>query len=113
MPAPVPCLPHGSCPKALRDGRRANMFKLDSLREITGIQLEIYRGKWWACPFKIWVSEDGKRWMEIHEEMQERNRYRIDLRRKAKVKAKYIRIGRMEGYRNESLVIHKILIYGK
>jgi len=88
-------------------------FKLDSLREITGIQLEIYRGKWWACPFKIWVSEDGKRWMEIHEEMQERNRYRIDLRRKAKVKAKYIRIGRMEGYRNESLVIHKILVYGK
>ena len=51
--------------------------------------------------------------VEIHEEMQERNRYRIDLRRKAKVKAKYIRIGRMEGYRNESLVIHKILIYGK
>ena len=87
-------------------------FKLDSVRKITGMQIDVYRGTWYACPFAVWTSTDGKQWYEVHKELQERSRYRIDLNRK-NVKAKFIRIGRKPGFRNEHFSLHKILIYGK
>jgi hypothetical protein len=44
--------------------------------------------------------------------MVERHRYMIDLRGK-NVTAKYIRIGRVEGFRKYWFFLDKILVYGK
>ena len=87
-------------------------FKLDSRRKITGMQVEIFRDSDRACPLKVWTSEDGKNFREVYVDMVERRRYMIDLRGK-NVTAKYIRIGRVEGFRRHWFFLDKILVYGK
>jgi hypothetical protein len=87
-------------------------FKLDSRRKITGMQVEIFRDSDRACPLKVWTSEDSKNFREVYVDMVERRRYMIDLRGK-NVTAKYIRIGRVEGFRRHWFFLDKILVYGK
>ena len=86
--------------------------EFDSVKEIYGVQVDIYCGKHAAHHLRIWSSEDGKKWREIAKEDQLLGRYRFDLKSK-KVKAKYLRVGREPGFREDHFWLHKVLIYGK
>lgn len=68
-----------------------------------------------AVPLVIWISDDGKRWVEVARETQVLSRYRIDLTRK-NVTGKCLRIGRAgegPGARKECFHLNRIIIYGK
>lgn len=87
-------------------------IELDQKRIIAGIQVDVMRWIHFARHLRIWMSDDGKKWVEIAKEDRELHRYRFDLTRK-NVKTKYLRVGREPGFINEWFALNKVLIYGK
>ena len=87
-------------------------IEFDGSEVLAGISAEIYYGIEKAHHLRVWTSEDGKRWHEFGSENRLLWRYRFDFSNKS-VKAKYIRIGRERGFRDNYFWLHKILIYGK
>ena len=87
-------------------------IELDQKRVIAGIQVDVIRSVHFARHLRIWMSDDGKKWIEIAKEDRELHRYRFDLTRK-NVKTKYLRVGREPGFINEWFTLNKVLIYGK
>ena len=61
---------------------------------------------------RVWISEDEKQWREIASENDIIHRCRFDFHKK-NLKAKYIRIGREPGVRNDFFSLDKVIIYGK
>ncbi len=87
-------------------------LSLESEMTITGIQVDVFRDHRLAEHLRIWASKDGKSWHEVARDNAIRCRYKFDLRGK-NVKAKYIRVGREEDFRNLCFAVNKILVYGK
>ena len=87
-------------------------IELDSIRSISGIQIELFRFTEHTRHLRVWVSDGSKEMRLVAKEDRLLRRYRFDLRGK-NVKAKYIRIGREPGFVNDNLSLNKVLIYGK
>ena len=83
-----------------------------SAMALTGIVIDMFENIGRAEHLRIWISEDEKRWKEIASEDDIVHRYRFDFQRKD-IKAKYIRIGRESGVRDDWFSLDKIIIYGK
>ena len=63
------------------------------------------------APIEVQLSEDGKEWQTVFTDKKVRNEYRVDLGNK-KTRAKFIRVRRMPGAKNEVFHLNKILVYG-
>ncbi len=61
-------------------------------------------------PLRIWVSETGTDWQEVYASDKAQDVWQCDL--STPVKAKYIKVGRAPGAKNDVFHLHKILIYG-
>ena len=89
-------------------------IELDSVRTITGLQIDMFEGCDWGRMrhLRVWISDGGREMSLVAQEDRERQRFRFDLRGK-NIKAKYIRIGREPGFMNHWFFLNKVLIYGK
>ena len=63
------------------------------------------------APIEVLLSEDGKEWKSVFIDKKVRDEYRVDLGAK-KARAKFIRVRRMTGVKNEFFHLNKILVYG-
>lgn len=57
------------------------------------------------------VGEDGETWRSVFTDSRNRDVYRVDLSA-APVKAKYVRVRRTPGAKDEFFHLNKILVYG-
>ena len=87
-------------------------IELDSLRTITGLQIESLRHWHLARHLRVWVSDGGKEMPLVAKEDRMLQRFRFDLQGK-NIKAKYIRVGREPGFMKDWFSLNKVLIYGK
>ena len=62
-------------------------------------------------PMKVWLSSDGVNFTEVHS--VEKVQGEIKFKLPAPVKAKYIKVGRAPGLRNDFFHLHKLLVYGR
>jgi hypothetical protein len=62
-------------------------------------------------PIDVALSEDGKTWEDVFADETSRAEYRIDFGRKGR-RAKYVRVRRRPGLREEPFHLSKILVYG-
>ena len=56
-------------------------------------------------------TDDGATWRRVRVETEAKQTFRIDLRAEAP-QAKYVRVGRVEGKKDEVFHLNKILVYG-
>ena len=63
-------------------------------------------------PLEVQVSEDGESWSTVHTEVEVRQTYRADLR-KAPPRARFVRVQRKPGAKDEVFHLGKVLVYGK
>jgi hypothetical protein len=63
------------------------------------------------APIDVALSEDGKTWEDVFADETSRAEYRIDFGRKGR-RAKYVRVRRRPGLREEPFHLSKILVYG-
>ncbi len=68
-----------------------------------------YRSR--QAPIEVQLSEDGKEWQSVFIDKKVRDEYRVDLGEK-KRRAKFIRVRRTPGAKNEVFHLNKILVYG-
>ena len=62
-------------------------------------------------PLYVDVSEDGSSWRRVYMETEAKSTFRVDLRGEAP-RAKYVRVGRVAGKKDEVFHLNKILVYG-
>ena len=63
-------------------------------------------------PLQIQVSDDGETWRTVYTESEILQTYRADFRRAA-LRAKFVRVQRIPGEKNDFFHFTKILVYGK
>ena len=63
-------------------------------------------------PIEVELSEDGETWRNVYRSEEIRPVYRVDLR-SAPVRAKYVRVRRTPGAKDEFFHLNKILVYGR
>ena len=63
-------------------------------------------------PIEVELSEDGETWRNVYRSEEVRPVYRVDLR-SAPVRAKYVRVRRTPGAKDEFFHLNKILVYGR
>ena len=83
-----------------------------SIIPLAGIVIDKFHNIGQAEHLRVWISEDGKKWREVASENDILHRYRFDFHSK-NLKAKYIRIGREPGVRNDWFGLDKVIIYAE
>jgi hypothetical protein len=63
-------------------------------------------------PLEIQASDDGDNWWTFHTEREAQDTFRINLAKSAP-RARYVRVQRVPGDKDEVFHLSKILIYGK
>ena len=87
-------------------------LELDKPYQLSGIRVEIIEWEHIAYPLRIWASIDRKKWIEIGADDRKLKRFEFDVSAK-KIQARYIRVGRERGVKNDNFGLSKVLIYGK
>ena len=83
--------------------------------ELTGIIVENRFGNGNSSrqvPLVVSVSEDGQSWQEVKTFDSAQDTYRIDLKGAGK-RARYVKVGRKPGAKEDFFHLNKILVYGK
>ena len=91
------------------------MVMLQGPTEVSGVVLENRCGaqnRHRQAPLELQVSEDGTEWRTVHRDGQVRETYRIDLRGESP-RAKYVRVRREPGAKDDVYHFGKFLVYGK
>ena len=91
------------------------MVMLQGPTEVSGVVLENRCGaqnRHRQAPLELQVSEDGTEWRTVHRDGQVRETYRIDLRGETP-RAKYVRVRREPGAKDDVYHFGKFLVYGK
>ena len=65
----------------------------------------------WQVPLYVDVSEDGENWTRVKTVDKAADTFRIDLKGDAR-RAQYVRVGRVEGAKDEFFHLAKLLVYG-
>ena len=63
-------------------------------------------------PLEVQVSEDGELWRTVFRADEHRETYRVDLRNDS-CRARYMRVCRTPGAKDEFFHLSKILVYGR